>query len=72
MNMRYAIVIEKAGDNYSAYVPDLPGCIATGATVSEVEAEMREAIAYHLEGLRADGLPAPQPASQVSYLEIAA
>ena len=72
MNMRYAIVIEKAGDNYSAYVPDLPGCIATGTTVSEVEAEMREAIAYHLEGLRADGLPAPQPASQVSYLEIAA
>jgi predicted RNase H-like HicB family nuclease len=72
MNMRYAIVIEKAGDNYSAYVPDLPGCIATGATVSEVEAQMREAIAYHLEGLRADGLPAPQPASQVSYLEIAA
>ena len=72
MNMRYAIVIEKAGDNYSAYVPDLPGCIATGATISEVEAQMREAIAYHLEGLRADGLPAPQPASQVSYLEIAA
>jgi predicted RNase H-like HicB family nuclease len=70
--MRYAIVIEKAGENYSAYVPDLPGCIATGATVSEVEAQMREAIAFHLEGLRADGLPAPHPASQVSYLEIAA
>ena len=72
MNMRYAIVIEKAGENYSAYVPDLPGCIATGATVSEVEAEMREAIAFHLEGLRADGLPVPHPASQVGYLEIAA
>ena len=72
MNMRYAIVIEKAGENYSAYVPDLPGCIATGATVSEVEAEMREAIAFHLEGLRADGLPVPDPASQVGYLEVAA
>jgi predicted RNase H-like HicB family nuclease len=72
MNMRYAIVIERAGENYSAYVPDLPGCIATGATISEVEAEMREAIAFHLEGLRADGLPVPEPASEVRYLEVAA
>ena len=55
--MRYAIVIEKAEDNYSAYVPDLPGCIATGATVAEVESEIREAIIFHLEGLREDGLP---------------
>jgi len=70
--MRYAIVIEQAGENYSAYVPDLPGCIVTAATVSEVEAQMREAIAFHLEGLRADGLPVPDPASQVGYLEIAA
>jgi len=72
MDMRYAIVIEKAGKNYSAYVPDLPGCVATGATVSELEAEMREAIAFHLEGLRADGLPIPEPASEVRYLEVAA
>jgi predicted RNase H-like HicB family nuclease len=72
MNMRYAIVIERAGENYSAYVPDLPGCIATGATISEVEAEMREAIGFHLEGLRADGLPVPEPASEVRYLEVAA
>jgi predicted RNase H-like HicB family nuclease len=72
MNMRYAIVIERAGENYSAYVPDLPGCVATGATISEVEAEMREAIAFHLEGLRADGLPVPEPASEVRYLEVAA
>ena len=71
MNMRYAIVIEKAGENYSAYVPDLPGCVATGATLSEVEAEMREAIAFHLEGLRSDGLPVPEPASEVRYLEVA-
>ncbi len=70
--MRYAIVIEKAPGNYSAYVPDLPGCIATGATVTEVEAEIREAIVFHLEGLREDGLPVPAPASQVEYVEIAA
>ena len=70
--MRYAIVIERAGENYSAYVPDLPGCVATGATISEVEAEMREAIGFHLEGLRSDGLPVPEPASEVRYLEVAA
>lgn len=70
--MRYAIVIEKAPGNYSAYVPDLPGCIATGATVAEVEAEIRDAIEFHLKGLREDGLPVPAPASQVEYVEIAA
>jgi predicted RNase H-like HicB family nuclease len=57
--MRYAIVIENAEDKYSAYVPDLPGCIATGATLEEVEAEIREAIIFHLEGLREDGVPVP-------------
>jgi predicted RNase H-like HicB family nuclease len=70
--MRYAIAIEKAEGNYSAYVPDLPGCVATGGTVAEVEAEIREAIAFHLEGLREDGLPVPAPASQVEYVDIAA
>lgn len=70
--MRYAIVIEKAESNYSAYVPDLPGCVATGATVAEVEAEIREAIAFHLEGMREDGLQVPLPSSQVEYVEIAA
>ncbi len=59
--MRYAVVIEKAQGNYSAYVPDLPGCIATGATVVEAEAEIRAAIAFHVEGLREDGLPVPPP-----------
>lgn len=68
--MRYAVVIEKAQGNYSAYVPDLPGCIATGATVAEVEAEIREAIAFHVEGLREDGLPVPPPSSQVEYVEV--
>ena len=70
--MRYAIVIEKAQGNYSAYVPDLPGCVATGATVAEVEAEIRDAIVFHLEGLREDGLPIPDNASQVDYIEVAA
>jgi predicted RNase H-like HicB family nuclease len=70
--MRYAIVIEKAGSNYSAYVPDLPGCVATGATIEEVEAQIRDAISFHLEGLREDGLPVPAPASRVEYVDIAA
>ena len=67
--MRYAVVIERAGNNYSAYVPDLPGCIATGATVSEVETELRDAIRFHIDGLREDGLPVPEPMSIAEYLE---
>jgi predicted RNase H-like HicB family nuclease len=70
--MRYAVVIEKAENNYSAYVPDLPGCVATGATVEEIESEIREAIAFHLEGMREDGLPVPDPTSKVEYVELAA
>ena len=70
--MRYAVVIEKAEGNYSAYVPDLPGCIATGATVAEVEAEIRAAIEFHLDGMREDGLPIPAASSQVEYVEVAA
>ena len=68
--MRYAIVVEKTENNYSAYVPDLPGCIATGFTVEEIEREIREAIEFHIEGLIEDGLPIPQPTSIVEYLEI--
>jgi len=67
--MRYAVVIEKAGNNYSAYVPDLPGCIATGASVGEVEHEIREAIRFHIEGLREDGLPIPEGISRAEYIE---
>ena len=70
--MRYAIVIEKAESNYSAYVPDLPGCVATGATIEETEAQIREAIEFHLEGMREDGIAIPQPASRVEYVDIAA
>ena len=70
--MRYAIVIEKAPSNYAAYVPDLPGCIATGASVQETESLIRGAIEFHLEGLKADGLPIPPPSSQVEYVDIPA
>ena len=67
--MRYAIVIEKADGNYSAYVPDLPGCVATGDTVQAVEGEIRDAIRFHIEGLKADGLPVPAPTSIADYVE---
>lgn len=70
--MRYAVVIEKAESNFAAYVPDLPGCIATGATIAETEREIQEAIRFHLEGLRADGLPIPEPSSRVEYVEFPA
>ena len=70
--MRYAIVIERAENNYSAYVPDLPGCVATGETFPEVESQIRDAIAFHLDGLREDGVVIPQPSSVVEYLEVEA
>lgn len=70
--MRYAVVIEKAQKSYSAYVPDLPGCIATGDSVSEVQESIREAIELHLSGMREEGIPFPLPSSQVDYIEVAA
>jgi len=70
--MRYAIVIEKAENNYGAYAPDLPGCVATGKTVEETIQRMREAIAFHLEGLRECGAPIPQATSLCEYVEVAA
>ena len=70
--MRYAIVIEAAESNFSAYVPDLPGCIATGQSIEETEQSIREAIAFHLDGLREDNLPIPPASSRVDYVEVAA
>jgi len=67
---KYAIVVERANRNYAAYVPDLPGCVATGATVEEAEELLREAIEVHVAGLREDGLPVPAPSSLVNYLEV--
>jgi predicted RNase H-like HicB family nuclease len=64
--MRYAIVIEKANGNYSAYVPGLPGCVAT---VKNTEREIRDAIRFHIDGLKEDGLPIPKPISTADYVE---
>jgi predicted RNase H-like HicB family nuclease len=68
--MRYAVVIEERERNYSAYVPDLPGCVSVGDTQEEVKAEIREAIEFHLEGMREDGLPIPMPSSRAEYVEV--
>jgi predicted RNase H-like HicB family nuclease len=62
-------VIEKAQGNYSAYVPDLPGCVATGLTVDEVEQQLREAIRFHIAGMQEDGLPIPEPTSIADYVD---
>ncbi len=70
--MKILIVVEKTGTGYSAYSPDVPGCVATGATREEVEREMREAIAFHLEGLRADDIELPEPHAYATYCDIAA
>jgi predicted RNase H-like HicB family nuclease len=67
---KYAIVIEQGEHNLSAYVPDLPGCLTTGRTVGEIERNIREAIELHLEGLREDGAPIPEPHTTVAYIEL--
>lgn len=68
---RYIIVIEKAVDNYSAYCSDLPGCIATGSTLEETVERMREAIKFHIEGLKKENMAIPESSSQVTYIEVA-
>lgn len=67
--MKYLVVVEKAGNNFSAYVPDLPGCVVTGATSEDVQRNIREAVAMHIEGLREDGLPVPEPQTQAEFVE---
>ena len=67
--MKYLVVIEKAENNYAAFIPDLPGCIATGATLSELHQNINDAVAMHLEGLREDGLPIPEPQTQAEFVE---
>lgn len=69
---RYPIVVEETETGFSAYSPDLPGCISTGATRGEVEANMREAVEFHIEGLRLEGLPVPEPTNGHAYVEVAA
>ncbi|KAM3113162.1 type II toxin-antitoxin system HicB family antitoxin [Phormidesmis sp. 146-33] len=68
--MRYAIVIEKAEGNYSAYIPDLPGCVTVGDTVEELMENMREAIEMHLEAMQEEGLPIPEPQTLCEYIEL--
>ena len=70
--LRYAVIIEPAGSNYSAYVPDLPGCAATGATLLQAKSRIREAIVLHLEGLREDGVPFPEARTPGDFVEVAA
>ena len=69
--MRYAVVIEKGERNYSAYVPDLPGCVSVGDTPEDVKSEIRAAIEFHLQGMREDGAPIPPPSSRAEYVEVA-
>jgi predicted RNase H-like HicB family nuclease len=69
---RYLVIIEKTDTGFSAYSPDLPGCIATGSSREEIEREMHDAIEFHIEGLRLAGEPVPKPQSQASYCEVAA
>lgn len=69
--MRYAMIIETGEKNYSAYLPDLPGCVATGRTIEEVRKRMRETIELHLAGMREDGLPIPEPTTLADYVEAA-
>ncbi len=68
--MKYLIVIEKAGKNYSAYIPDVPGCVATGKTPEETKTRIKEALAFHLEGLAEDGLPKPESIAKREYVAI--
>ncbi len=68
--MKYLAIIEKAENNYSAYVPDLPGCIAVGDTVEETKQMIKEAIEFHLEAMRSDGLSIPQPTTGANYVEV--
>jgi len=69
---KYTIIIEKVEDNYSAYCPDLPGCIATGATVEETTQRMKEAIEFHIEGLERENMPIPEPSTEATSIEVAA
>ena len=68
--MKYAVVIEKSETGFGAYVPDLPGCVAVGETLAETEALIRDAVEFHLDGLREDGLAVPLPSTVAEYVEV--
>jgi len=67
---KYPVIIEKAQDNFSAYSPDLPGCVATGLTADETLIRMKEAIRFYIEGLKKEGIVVPEPATEIKYIEI--
>jgi len=67
---KYLVIFEKEGKNYSAYSPDVPGCIATGSSRKEAEKNIKEAVSFHIEGLKNDGLPVPEPSSSTEYIEV--
>ena len=68
--MKYAIVIEKSGTGFGAYVPDLPGCVAAGETLAEIEQLIREAVEFHIAGLRDDGIAVPEPVARAEYVDV--
>ena len=68
--MKYLVVVERTGTGFSAYSPDLPGCVATARTQADVEREMAEAVRFHLDGLRAEGLEVPEPQSTSTYVDV--
>jgi predicted RNase H-like HicB family nuclease len=68
--IKYPVIIEKAQGNFSAYSPDLPGCVATGSTAEETLIRMKEAIRFHIQGLKKEGLAIPEPSAEVKYIEI--
>ncbi len=70
--MRYAVIIEKGPESYGAYVPDLPGCVAAADTREEVMSRIQEAMEFHIEGLKQEGLPVPAPSSAVEFVDVAA
>jgi predicted RNase H-like HicB family nuclease len=70
--MRYLVVVEPTSTGFSAYSPDLPGCVATGSTREEVEHEIADAIAFHIDGLRLEGLPVPEPSTSTTYVDVPA
>lgn len=70
--IKYPVIIEKANGNYSAYCPDLPGCVATGSNIEKTIKQIKEAIQFHLEGMKREGLEIPKPSTQVKYIEVSA
>jgi predicted RNase H-like HicB family nuclease len=72
MNMKYAVIVEEGKESFGAYVPDLPGCVAAAETKEEVLGLIQEAIEFHIEGMREDGQPIPEPSSSIEYVEVRA